>query len=53
MVGATGAGSRVETRVTARADADAGTGSIQCESINTLEEELHRVLLRRLGDREL
>ncbi|HUQ99241.1 MAG TPA: hypothetical protein VM166_07295 [Gemmatimonadaceae bacterium] len=53
VVGATGAGSHVETHLTARADPETGNGSLQCESMNTLEEEIHRVLLRRLGDREL
>jgi hypothetical protein len=52
-VSGTASGTHVETHVTGRADADSGSGSLQCESMNTLEEELHRVLLRRLGDREL
>jgi hypothetical protein len=46
-------GSRVQTHVTARADGPTGGGSLQCESNGLLEDELYRILLRRLGDREL
>lgn len=49
-----GTGSKIETLVTGRADDAAGfSGSLSCSTIGTLEAELHRVLLRRLGDREL
>jgi hypothetical protein len=47
-------GSKVNTIVQARADSEAGSsGSIQCQTTGYLENDLHRVLLRRLGDREL
>jgi hypothetical protein len=40
--------------VAARADDAAGSsGSLSCRSIGTLELALHRVLVRRLGDREI
>ena len=54
VVSANGSGSSVNTIVQARADSEAGSsGSIQCQTTGYLEDDLHRVLLRRLGDREL
>lgn len=54
LVSASGTGSKVNTYVQARADNSAGSsGSVKCESVGTLEAQLHRILLRRLGDREL
>ena len=54
LVSPSGTGSKVDTHVQARADDSAGSsGSIRCESVGTLESQIHRVLLRRLGDREL
>jgi hypothetical protein len=54
VVSANGTGSKVNTIVQARADDAAGSsGSIQCQSTGYLEADLFRILLRRLGDREL
>ena len=47
-------GSKVNTIVQARADDTAGSsGSVQCQTTGYLENDLYRILLRRLGDREL
>lgn len=48
-----GTGSRIETLVSARADDAASSNTRSCSTNGTLEAELYRVLLRRLGDREL
>jgi hypothetical protein len=48
-----GTGSKIETLVSARADDAAGGSSLSCSTIGTLEAQLYRVLVRRLGDREL
>jgi hypothetical protein len=48
-----GTGSQIETLVSARADDAAGGSSLSCSTIGTLEAHLYRVLVRRLGDREL
>jgi hypothetical protein len=54
VVSANGTGSKVNTIVQARADDAAGSsGSIQCQTTGLLETDLHRILLRRLGDKEL
>jgi hypothetical protein len=51
VVSASGSGSAVHTRVSARADnAAASGGSLSCLPIGTLEAALHRVLVRRLGE---
>jgi hypothetical protein len=53
VVSPNGAGSKIETLVSARADDAAGGSSLSCTTLGTLEAQLYRVLVRRLGDREL
>jgi hypothetical protein len=54
LVSPDSAGSKVNTVVQARADDSAGSsGSVQCQTTGFLESDLNRILLRRLGDREL
>jgi hypothetical protein len=54
VVSADSTGSKVNTIVQARADDTAGSsGSVQCQTTGYLEADLNRILLRRLGDREL
>jgi hypothetical protein len=48
-----GTGSKIETLVSARADDAASSNSRSCSTNGMLEAELYRILVRRLGDREL